>query len=99
MRIAIPHNTIRQDARARVEMKVGGMLSQFGGRADEIEHEWTGDTLRFKGKARGFSVSGTLEVTDSEVVIDGKLPLIAMAFEPRIREAVKREAETIFRTA
>ena len=99
MRIAIPHNTTRQDARARVEMKVGGLLAQFGGRADEIEHEWTGDTLRFKGKARGFSVSGTLEVTDSEVVIDGKLPFIAMAFEPRIREAVKREAETMFRIA
>jgi Putative polyhydroxyalkanoic acid system protein (PHA_gran_rgn) len=96
MRIAVPHKTTKANARAKVEQKLGALLGQFGSKADELEHEWTGDTLHFKGKARGFSVSGTLEVTDQEVVLDGKLPLIAMPFEPKIKEAVKREAETMF---
>lgn len=99
MRIEVPHHTTRQNARARVEEKLAQLLSQFGGRAEEMKHEWQGDTLRFKGRARGLAVEGTVEVTDSEVVIDGKLPMIAKMFEPKIREAVLREADSMFRTA
>jgi hypothetical protein len=82
-----------------VEQKIDQLLSQFGGHAEDIRHEWTGDTLRFKGKARGFTVEGTVEVTDAAVVIDAKLPLLATPFEGRIRQAVEREADAMFRTA
>ena len=99
MRIAVPHHTSKENARGRVEGRLDQLLAQFGGRADEIEHEWLGDTLRFKGKARGLSVEGTVEVTDSEVIVDGKLPLMARMFEGRIRQAVEREADAMFRTA
>ena len=57
------------------------------------------DTLRFKGKARGLSVEGTVEVTDAAVIVDGKLPMMAKMFEGRIRQAVEREADAMFRTA
>lgn len=96
MRVAVPHNTSRQIARSKVEKRLSHLLSQFGGKADEIEHEWQGDTLRFKGKARGLTVEGTVEVTDADVVIDGKLPLIAKPFEGKIREAVQKEADAMF---
>ena len=99
MRIAIPHHTTRKKARTVIEQKVAAMLNQFGGKVDDLEQQWTGDTLEFKGKARGFKVEGTVEVTDEEIILDGKLPLMALPFEPRIREAVKREAENMFRTA
>ena len=99
MRIAVPHNTSRDMARNRVEQRLGQLLGQFGGHAEEIHHEWIGDTLRFKGKARGLSVEGTVEITDAAVIIDGKLPLIAKPFEGRIRQAVEQEAERMFRTA
>ncbi|HUP61660.1 MAG TPA: polyhydroxyalkanoic acid system family protein [Thermoanaerobaculia bacterium] len=99
MRIAVPHNTTAARAREIVDRKIGQLLAQFGDRADEIDHHWMGDTLRFKGKARGFRVEGTVEITEAAVIIDGKLPLIAKPFESRIRQAVEREAETMFRTA
>jgi putative polyhydroxyalkanoate system protein len=96
MRIAVNHNTSRTNARNKVEQKIDQLLSQFGGKADEIAHEWQGDTLKFKGKARGLTVEGTVEVTDAAVVIDGKLPLIAKPFEGKIREAVEKEAAAMF---
>ena len=99
MRIAIPHHTTRKKARTVIEQKVEAMLNQFGGKVDDLQQQWTGDTLEFKGKARGFKVEGTVEVTDEEIILDGKLPLMALPFEPRIREAVKREAENLFRLA
>jgi hypothetical protein len=99
MRIAVPHNTSREMARAKVDQRLGSLLGQFGHQAEEMEHEWFGDTMRFKGKARGLKVEGTVEITDAAIVIDAKLPLIAMAFEGRIREAVQREADQMFRMA
>lgn len=99
MRIAVPHNTSKDVARGKVEQRLGLLLAQFGGHAEQIEHEWLGDTMRFKGKARGMSVQGTVEVTDAAVVIDAKLPMVAMMFEGRIRDAVQREADAMFRTA
>src|SRR5215212_6406294 len=97
MRIEVEHKTTRDNARRIVESRLAQLLGQYGHHADDLTHEWQGDTLRFKGKARGFSVAGTVEITDAAVIVDGKLPLIAKPFESRIRHTIEREAETMFR--
>lgn len=99
MRIAVPHNTTKDNARRIVEQKIGELLRSFGSHADEAQHEWSGDLFRFKGKARGFHVEGSVEITDQVVILDGKLPLIAKPFEGKIRQTVEAEAERMFRTA
>ena len=99
MRIAVQHHTTKANARKIVESKITSLLAQFSDKAEDVSHEWTADTLHFKGKARGFSVAGTVEITDSDVVIDGKLPLLARPFESRIRQTVEREATAMFQTA
>ena len=99
MRIAVPHNTTKERARKIVDGKLQELLGQFSGHAEEMDHHWIGDTLRFKGKARGLSAEGTLEVTDTEIILDSKLPFIAKPFEGRIRQTVEREAESMFRLA
>jgi hypothetical protein len=98
MRIAVSHHTTKEKARKQLDKKLTSLLNQFGSSGD-FEHSWSGDTLSFKGKARGFSLKGTVEVTDTEVIIEGKLPMLAIPFEPKIREAVKREADSMFKTA
>lgn len=99
MRIAVEHNTTKANARAKIEQKITSLMSQFGSHADDVDHHWMGDTLRFKGKARGFTLEGTAEVTDVSLIIDFKLPLLAMPFEGRIRQVVQSEADSMFRTA
>ena len=97
MRIAVPHNTTRDKARTIIEQKMKALETQYGHYANDIDHQWQGDTLHFGFKARGMSGKGTLEITDNDVIIDGKLPLIAKPFESRIRSTVEREAEEMFR--
>jgi len=99
MRIAIPHNTTRSRARAIVEQKLKGFERQYGDQASDVTHEWQGDTLHVSGKAKGFSLKGTLEITETDVVIDGKLPFLAKPFESKIKQTVEREASSMFRTA
>ena len=99
MRIAVPHRTTKEKARRVIEDKMADLQRSFGHYASDVEKHWTGDTMTFSFKAKGFSGRGTLEITDTEVIIDGKLPLMAKPFESRIKSTVEKEAESMFRTA
>ena len=75
MRVTVPHNTDRESARRKVDARVQQLLSQYGSYLNDVDRRWEGDTLVFSGSARGFKTNGTLEVTDSDVIIDGGLSL------------------------
>jgi hypothetical protein len=94
--MAVAHHTTKEEARRIIERRLDQLRAQYGGMASDIQESWNGNVFTFSVKARGFTGSGTLEVTDSEVIIDGKLPLIAKPFEPRIRSTIDREAAALF---
>jgi hypothetical protein len=99
MKIAIEHHTTRDKARKIVEKRLRDAEKQYGQMASDLDWEWHGDTLHVNVKAKGFHLKGTLEVTDTTVIVDGKLPLLAKPFESKIRHTVEREAESMFRMA
>lgn len=99
MRIAVPHKTTKAKARRVIEERIANAQQQYGHSIDAANYEWSGDLLSFQFKAKGITGKGTVEITDTEVIIDGKLPLIARPFESRIRSTVERETESMFRTA
>jgi len=96
MHISVPHRIDKATARKRIEERLHQMLATYGHYLSEVEHRWEGDRLVFSGKAKGMKANGTVDVTDNEVIIDGKLPLLAKPFEPRIKSTIEKEAETIF---
>ncbi|HYS53431.1 MAG TPA: polyhydroxyalkanoic acid system family protein [Thermoanaerobaculia bacterium] len=96
MRIAVPHKTDRSTARQKIESRLHQLLTTYGHYLSDVEHRWEGDRLVFSGKAKGMKANGTVDITDDEVIIDGKLPLLAKPFEPRIKSQIEREAETMF---
>jgi hypothetical protein len=97
MRIIILHHTDKASARRKLEARLQDLLGQHGHFLSDINQHWEGDRLVFSGTAKGFKANGSVEVTDSEVVLDGKLPLIAKPFESRIKSTIEREAEAMFR--
>jgi hypothetical protein len=96
MRIEVPHHTDKAAARRKIDETIESMQQQHGHMASDIEKSWNGDTLTFSLRARGLAVKGTLEVTDTELILDGKLPLMAKPFEPRIRASVEQAAKDMF---
>jgi putative polyhydroxyalkanoate system protein len=99
MRIAVPHRTDKSTARRKIEERLQQILATYGHYLTEADHRWEGDRLIFSGKAKGMKADGTVDITDNEVIIDGKLPLLAKPFEPRIKSTIEREAAAMFRTA
>jgi len=96
MRIVIPHQTDKATARGKIEARLEELLGQHGHYLTDINQHWEGDRLVFSGTAKGFKANGSVEITDSEVILDGKLPLIAKPFESRIKSTLEREAATMF---
>ena len=96
MKVTVPHHTTREEAKRKIEERLGNLERQYGHYATDIDKQWDGDRLTFSVKAQGMNGSGSLEITDSEVIVDGKLPLIAKPFESRIKSTVEREAESMF---
>jgi hypothetical protein len=96
MRIVIPHHTDKASARRTIEARLEELLGLHGHYLGEMHQQWEGDRLVFSGTAKGFKANGSVEITDSEVIIDGKLPLIAKPFESRIKSTIEREASAMF---
>jgi putative polyhydroxyalkanoate system protein len=96
MRVSVPHNTDRESARRIVDERLQKLLEQYSSYLNDVDQRWEGDRLVFSGSARGFKANGTVEITDSEMIIDGKLPLIARPFEGRIKSTIESEAAAMF---
>ena len=96
MRISVPHHTDKDTARRKINERIGQLFGQFGHYLNDSSHQWEGDRLVFTGSAKGIKANGTVEITDTEVIIDSKLPLIAKPFESRIKSSIEKEAEAMF---
>jgi len=97
MRIAVPHNTTREEAKQKIEQRLSHLEKQYGHYVTDIDKNWEGDRLHFNVKAKGMTGTGSVEITDNEVILDGKLPLMARPFESRIKSTIEREAESMFK--
>lgn len=64
-----PHSLSRSDAKSRLE-GFTTMMAKYGARLD-----WSGDSATIKG----MGVSGTVDITDSSVVMKLKLGMMAKA--------------------
>ena len=99
MKITLPHHTDRKTARKKLEHLMKDLSKRHSDTITDLDQHWEGDQLRFSFKAKGLKASGSLEVTDEDLIVDGKLPLMALPFESKIKSAIEKEAKSLFRMA
>ncbi len=83
-------------ARGEVERGLPGLLQEFGSDVSNVTHVWSGNSMNFSFRARGWSIKGRIDVTESDVLIDVNLPMLASPFEGKIRSATERKLEQLF---
>ena len=97
MKLRFPHNTTRARARKKLEKLLGDLSRKHGDMVSDLDQEWDDDTLVFSFKAKGMRAKGTLDITDEEIVLNGKLPLLALPFESRIKHQIEQEGRKLFK--
>ena len=91
LRVSIPHQLGRAEARRRIETGFSKLAGQLPGGATVRDQRWEGDRLAFGLGVLGQRVSGSVELLEATVTIDIELPgllgRIAAAFKGRLQEA------------
>ena len=85
----------RQSAKDKAEGLLPQLLERHGDSISNARHLWRGDEMEFSFRAKGVNVTGTLRITDTEVVLDVKLPWTAKLFEGVLRSNVEQELDQI----
>jgi hypothetical protein len=91
----IPHQLPKEEALERIQSLIQRVKNQFGDKVTDVQEEWHGDTGRFSFSIMGFDVSGKLNVSNSTVGLDGKIPMAAALFRGKIKSVIMEEAQKV----
>ncbi|MAV36647.1 MAG: hypothetical protein CMJ59_14470 [Planctomycetaceae bacterium] len=86
-----PHVLGQSEAVERLKSFVDNIREQFKEQVSEMNGEWDDSSLQFSLTTYGFTITGTLNVEDNRVHVDGQLPFAAVAFRGKIQQAIEQE--------
>jgi hypothetical protein len=86
----VQHDKGRQQATDRLRSLAQMAEGQFRHQVTEITQTWHDDgRVDFSIRAMGMTVAGQMLVSDDNVRIEAKLPLMAMPFRSRMEDALR----------
>ena len=93
--MSIPHSLAQDEALDRIRKLIGNVQDRFSGQLKDVQQEWNGNEGMFSFSVMNMPVSGKLTVNNSDVALDGKLPLAASLFQGKIKEVIMEEAKKV----
>ena len=89
--VSIPHHLGKPEALRRLRDGLGQLKAAYASKMSVFDDTWTGDRLDFRIGALGQSASGTIDVSDDQVVCSIQLPwLLAMVAE-KAKSLIQKE--------
>lgn len=95
MHFKAPHKKTKTEAKQRVKDALEEARPHMHGQVEIIEEKWEGDTFHFSVNLQGKEVTGTLEVTETDFILDAKLPLLWRMFEGRIEKEIRKQVDAL----
>jgi hypothetical protein len=96
MKITSSHNTTAEAARAAVEDQVPRLMERFGSSVSDPTWGWRGNVMEFAFTAVGASFRGSLEITDTNVVLEVNVPLSFRLFQGTIEAEARKWCDELF---
>ena len=98
MRVPIPHQLGKDEARRRLHARSGDLAGMMpGGMADVVVTWPDQDRMNLAVKAMGSSVNAAVEIGENAVTVIVDLPLALKFFEPMIRSAVEKNGQKLLK--
>lgn len=93
--VQVPHQLSKEEAKQRIQKLLSNLKEEQKDMISHINEEWTGDDCTFNFTAKGFDVSGTLQVNPDHVAITGELPFALSFFKGMISDVIEQKAKTL----
>ena len=86
--VNVPHDKDPDEVVQLATPYIEKMVDDFEG--SDLEMEWTGRKGEFSFKSMTFSISGNVEVDESQIAVNIDLPLMAMIFKDKVERAINK---------
>lgn len=91
----IPHTLPKEEAVTRIKQLLTKLKEEQKDNISDLKEEWNGDKGNFSFSAKGFNLSGTLQVNDSNVEIHSALPMAVSFFKGAIASMITEKAKKV----
>jgi hypothetical protein len=93
--VSVGHALGRAEALRRTKNFLGQIKEKHADEISDLNEEWVGTTGTFSFTARGFDVSGTLNVDDRRVTMSGEGSALLRPFKGKIESILREQAQEI----
>ena len=87
--VDLPHKLGAEEAKRRIAGGIGGLREHLPGGA-EVQHGWTGARMDLRVEAMGQEVSATLDVRETIVRVEVRLPVFLSFFGSKVEGLLRR---------
>jgi hypothetical protein len=90
--INVPHQLTQQEALHRITSLISNLKAEQKDKISNVTEHWVGNTGSFGFTAYGYDLSGTIQVHDSSIDIDAKVPFAVSLFKGTIQDIIHKKA-------
>lgn len=95
MKVSIPHQLSREEARQRIQGQLGQLRQQSAGLIGSFEERWSGDAMDFSAAVMGTPICGKLQVEDRAVHVEVELPWFLAALARPVTQALESNTRNL----
>jgi hypothetical protein len=97
MKIEYGHKLSNEEAYTRLNGFLEQIKVENKEKIDSVSTTWNEEHTKmdFSVKAMGISTTGQLYLTDGQIMLDGKVPLLAKPFAGKIEEIIRQKLEEL----
>ncbi len=95
MRVLKKHTRTKEAAKNLVDQQLTLLMNNFGESVSDIRNAWRSDVMDYSFQARGFNFKGTLEITDTGLILDIGIPFLLRPFEEKMKAKIERELDKL----
>jgi hypothetical protein len=97
MKIEHKYSGTKKHAYEQIDTLLASLQKQYGDKIDNPSKSWNGaqDNMQFSFGVYGFTLIGTVQIQEKKVIVDGKVPWLAKAFQGKAENLIREKLEEI----
>lgn len=89
-KIQLSHTQSQMETVARLSQFVSRMETEFAGKISQSESSWNKNQMTFSFTVSGFRISGKITVEEHEVIVEGRVPMLAAPFIRKVEREIEK---------
>ena len=92
LNMTIPFSIPQEEALRRIKNLLTETKKEHGDKIENLKEQWNGNVGTFSFTAKGYDISGTMAVEESQIELNGKIPFAVSLFKGAITRAIHEKA-------